>query len=560
MRPIARRIWQSVPAGILIPAFALGVARAQPVGDVNCDGTVNSADLDALVAATYDTTQDVCGNADVNGDGLVGAADIVALVRIVDAPPPTPVPDGPVVTFFGLAGPDGLALVPLGEINGAPVFFRNSGSGFKIVVEGAVGASGAPLGTATLNSSPTSPAQLPDLLIESSNPLGDASDKAICDGGVPAVNPISFGSTQAVANALNDFACHFAVGTSPNSACTQDSFGDAAFLNTDTQAQFCLQVSGTLAFPSGDSTLSVRLRDVAGNLGPMQQMILRVATGPVPPTFTPLPTSTPFTPRPTRTPTSVPPSFTVSPSLTPTPRLIPKTPTSSPTRFSTTATATPSRTRTPARTLTASPSATPTPASPIGPVITFFGLTLGDDTLVPPPTAGPGGVPVYQRNSNNQFSLVVEAAPGPSGVAVGRSAYQADLTSLPDLQVEVSQQLGNGSLAVCDRTGAMAGGVPRIAPLSFAPTTKVIDAVNDLGCRFLNGNGSPVGRAMNEACTKIPPTDDYAFVSPDSTVQFCAFIDSVLFFQPGDTVVTARVVDQDGNPGPPSQIVVHIGP
>ena len=105
----------------------------------------------------------------------------------------------------------------------------------------------------------------------------------------------------------------------------------------------------------------------------------------------------------------------------------------------------------------------------------------------------------------------------------------------------------------------MAGGVPKIDPPNFAPTTKIIDAVNDLGCRFLDGNGVPVGR-KNYPCTKVPPTDDYAFVSPDSTIQFCGFIDSVLAFQPGDTVVTARVRDENGNPGAPAQIVIHVGP
>ena len=87
----------------------------------------------------------------------------------------------------------------------------------------------------------------------------------------------------------------------------------------------------------------------------------------------------------------------------------------------------------------------------------------------------------------------------------------------------------------------------------------VIDAVNDLGCRFLDGSGNPVGRKLNEACT-LPPTGEYAFVSPDSTIQFCGLIDSLLIFPAGDTTVTARLRDIDGNAGPPAHIVIHIGP
>jgi hypothetical protein len=247
MRLIARlgsRVVQSVPCGLLLLGLACGSASAQSPGDVNCDGAVNSDDLSVLVAAVYDASQDVCGRADVNEDGTVDGADIVALMHILNPP------QGPVVTFFGLAAPDGAALDPLGYLDGVPVFYRNASSGFDIVVEGAAGLSGAPPGTVRRNSNPTDPSQLPDLLIESSNPLGDGS-KDVCSGGVPGVNPVDFGSTQAVANALNDFACHFTIATVPSSACTYDNF-DTAFLGAGTQVQFCLQISGTLAFPEGD--------------------------------------------------------------------------------------------------------------------------------------------------------------------------------------------------------------------------------------------------------------------------------------------------------------------
>ena len=76
--------------------------------------------------------------ADVNADGRIDSADLVALMQILRVPP-TPVPQGPVITFFAVTGANGAAIDPLGQINGVPVFFRNSGFGFKLVVEGRSG-------------------------------------------------------------------------------------------------------------------------------------------------------------------------------------------------------------------------------------------------------------------------------------------------------------------------------------------------------------------------------------------------------------------------------------
>ena len=93
------------------------------------------------------------------------------------------------------------------------------------------------------------------------------------------MNPPDFGATQAVANALNDLACNFTAASSGNAACTQDQFGAANFLGAGTQVQFCLQVPRTLAFALGDTLLTARLRDLVGNLGPVQQLVLRVGSG-----------------------------------------------------------------------------------------------------------------------------------------------------------------------------------------------------------------------------------------------------------------------------------------
>ncbi|HXQ22168.1 MAG TPA: dockerin type I repeat-containing protein [Candidatus Acidoferrales bacterium] len=687
---------------------------AQLLGDVNCDGNVNSDDLHALIGVIFGDAESPCAAADVNGDGTVDSADILAVVQLLNPPTPTPVPAGPSVTFFGLAAADGTMLSPLGSAGGASVYFRNAGAGFQLVVEGTSGPSGQPPGEVTLDHDAKNPTQRPDLQIESNNPLGDGST-AVCDGGVPAINPLDFGPTQFIANALNDLACHFVAATSPSAACTQDGFGTARFLGAHTRVQFCALVAQTLQFPAGDTVVSVRLRDTDGNLGALQQLIVRVGSGPAPPTFTPTPTvtvtqtitrtATPtarpsapptFTPTPraptrtatatptpsarpsptatarrsatvvTGTPTSIPSStatatasatptravtsvssvsatptvgrtatpmpsapptssFTPSPTraltavtatatftgkatATPTPSVSPSvtgfarnatptptrtatasptwtpsstltptsglptftrtpaptaTPTPSPSRTVTptrTRTATPTATSTPTstRTSTPSPTATPTSSSPIGPLVTFFGVTRGDDTLVSSSGTTPDGVPIYPRPNGNGFSLVVESMPGLSGAAVGKSAYQPSLTSLPDLQVEVSNPLGNGSSAVCDSSGPTPGGVPAVDPPNFAPTQADINAVNDLACRFLDGSGAPTGRT-SDSCVLFP-TGDYEFVNPMTTIQFCGVIDQVLSFPPGDTVVTARLRDVNGNAGPPAQIVIRVTP
>jgi len=636
-RPFLPRMRHYIVLASLLVASA--AAHAQVPGDVNCDGQLNGSDLPALVAQLFDDAQFDCGGGDVNGDGQVGAADAVALLQALNPP------RGPVITFLGLAGADGRASTPLGKVNGTPVFFRNTGSGFQLVVEGRTGLSGQQPGVVTFNANANDPSRRPDIQIESSTPLGDGS-LAVCDGGVPAVNPPEFGPSQSVANALNDLACHFPPAvTSPNLSCLQDSFGRPLFMGSGTQMQLCLLVSLPLEVPTGETVLTVRWRDTAGNLGPTQQVILQVGPGPAPPTFTPTPTAAPtrtstptltatvppaatpsFTHPPTRTRTPVPPTatavasqsstvgrsptstptvtvtptgtrtFATAPSATPT-RTLPSSATASATRtaatptsptptqtatrtptfgFTATATLTPTfsrtptvtRTRTPLPTATHQPTPTQTrtptrtptstPIGPSGPIITFFGITRADDMLVASTEMTTDGVPIYMRTTGAGFSLVVEGESGTSSSPVGRSAFVSDATSLPDLQIEVSRPLGNGSAAVCDRSGTTAGGIPAIDPPSFDETAVVVAAVNDLSCRFVNGSDMPVARTRDEACVLFPSGDSH-FVSAASTVEFCGLITGVMEFPPGDTLVTVRLRDQDGNVGPPEQIIIRVG-
>lgn len=179
--------------------------------------------------------------------------------------------------------------------------------------------------------------------------------------------------------------------------------------------------------------------------------------------------------------------------------------------------------------------------------------------MIPQSGTDPAGLPVFAHLTGVAFSLVVEGQPGISGKAVGTNAFRSDGMSFPDLEVEVSRQLGDGSPAVCDQSGPTAGGVPAIDPPDFTSMQTNIDAVNDLACRFLNGAGLPGPRKRSDDPCVLFPSGDSGFVSADSTIQYCGFVDRVLEFPHGDTVVTARLVDIDGNPGPPAQIVVRVG-
>jgi len=546
--------------GLAVLVFA-AAAAAQLPGDVNCDGIADAADLATIEAALFSEAPPDCSTPDANGDGVIASADVVTLAQAL-LQPPAP---GPVITFLGLASADGAPVTPLGSINGAAVYFRTSGSGFRVVVEGQTGLSNVRAGTSTFNPENSDLLRRPDIQIESSTALGDGNP-ALCDGGVPAIIPPDFGSGQNITDALNDVACDTAVATSPTFACTQDEFGVPTFLTAAAQLQFCLQVTRTLALPVGETVLNVQLRDVVGNVGPQRRLIVRVGSGPVPPTFTPSPTFTPLTVRSTATPTitrtPVPP--------TPSPTRSPVTPTrSAPPQATSTATRTGNPTLTVTRTPSAThPSPTPTLSGPRGPVITFFGLTRADDTLADISATTPDHVPIYARPSGNGFSIVVEGKPGASGVAVGCSSYQTGAaprcgyqgdSPLPDLQIEASRPLGNGSSAVCDNSGTNAGGVPAINPPSFDLTDTNVGAINDLGCRFVDGQGAPLSRAVSDACVLFS-TGEFDFVSPQSSAQFCGFIGRVIEVPPGDTVLTARLRDTEGNVGPPAQLIVRIPP
>jgi len=554
-------VWLATCAIITVSARTATAAA----GDVNCDGSVDTSDLSSLLPDLFGDALSACG-ADVNTDGHIGSADVPFLIQILNQP----VQSGPVLTYLGLAGASGVPLSPLGFVGGVPVFFSSAGYGFLLVVEGRTGLSGVAPGLITME-----PTQRPDIQVESTSPLGDG-DRTICQGGVAGIDPPDFGTSQLVSDALNDLGCSFMLFMAPatdfRSACTLDDFSNPGFAGDGTQVQFCLQVSSALALPLGDTTFSVQLRDRSGNIGPRQQLVVHVAPGPPPPTFTMTATATSTATRtPTRTASSTPtrtrtatrtPTYTSTATRTRTAtptrtRTGTPTPSASPTRTPTRPSPTP--TRTPTR--TATPTITPTPTPAIGPVVTFFGLTWPDGTSMTVSGRSEDGTAIYSSPSGSQFQIVVEGEPGPSGLDLGNCTYQlvcgspATINELPDLQIEASKPLGNGSSAVCDRPRAVPtpGGVQGVPPGTFDPTV-----VNDFACRFLNGSDQPIGRvnASAEGCVK----DLYGtlgFADSASKIQFCGQITPYELFT-GDTLLTVRLRDIAGNVGVPTQIIVRV--
>jgi hypothetical protein len=196
--------------------------------------------------------------------------------------------------------------------------------------------------------------------------------------------------------------------------------------------------------------------------------------------------------------------------------------------------------------------------------VSFLGIAGPDDYLELPDgfTSDGTHTPIYERSRGYDFTIVVEGKPGPSRKPVGRSAFKYDPSNpgvRPDLQVIVSNPLGEDPTPeVCDNIPGEIGGVP--AAMSFDQTQPISDAINDLACRFVNGNNVPVARSAGEACTKFRD-GEYRFAGLGSTVQFCwtaTHMPIELAFPRGDTVVTVRLRDRSEATGPPARLIVRV--
>lgn len=174
---------------------------------------------------------------------------------------------------------------PFYDNEGRQIFLRPINVNFLIVVEAVPGSNGSQVGT-TLK--PNDPAQPPDLQIQVNRSLGNGSAVVDCRGiptdqwgGVPAVNPPTLDFSQAVIDAMTDFACRFSAQAS-DEPCTLDASGDGNEYLTpnapSTIQQFCRGIESADVFPTGDTIVTARVRDKAQNPGPTKQIVIRVAT------------------------------------------------------------------------------------------------------------------------------------------------------------------------------------------------------------------------------------------------------------------------------------------
>lgn len=244
----------------------------------------------------------------------VGAATetMVATATSTPEPSPTPIPAatstatasptvalGPVITFFGLTRPDGETLTPTATTStGVPIFQRPAGFGFQIVIEGRPGPSGSSVGQCNTSYDEFSPDSRPDVQILSSRDIGPGNP-AVCDGpqpapetgggcggrpepvvpigGIPAVEPPDFTTiSRRISDAMNDFGCRLAYKPQ-GEACTVVN-GNWRYVSNQSVVQFCTERvwASPESFPSGDTTLTVRLRDFSGRLGAPAQIVIRV--------------------------------------------------------------------------------------------------------------------------------------------------------------------------------------------------------------------------------------------------------------------------------------------
>lgn len=461
---------------------------------------------------------------------------------------------GPEITYFGVARADSVSLAPSDfDPDGRPIYIRPFGSGLSLIIEGRPGPNRVPVGRSGYDDA----GGLPDLQMILSRSIGDGSE-VVCDrrpplvGGVPATDPFGFSDAVPVVNAINDLGCRVDDGQgnptarAASEACTINRAAEFTFVDVTSTVQFCLPIAGAWAFQAGDTIVGGRLRDSAGNLGPAREIIVRNAaiSGPSPtPTDSIVPTrtgppSTPFTPTAPVTPSETPPA-SATPTAEPTGSQPPMSP--SPT---------------PAVSLTPTP--TSTPFADDGPVITHLGLARADDRPMTPVGDDAQGRPIYSARLGQGVAVLVEARPGESGRRVGAIGY--DPSGLPDVQVIVSQPLGDGNPAVCDTHEPLLGGVAATVPLVFSGDPAVIAAINDFGCRVNDGTGQPIGRQSDQvACTLADGTSSgFGFVGFDTTMQFCIPIARAWSFPVGDTVVVARVRDIGGRTSAARAMVVRI--
>jgi hypothetical protein len=211
---------------------------------------------------------------------------------ITRTPTVTPLERGARISYMGAINQNGCPFcceftcqltptpTPLFDPQGRPIFVRGTGT-FLIVFEGAKGSSNLDPGTDIFPFGE----DRGDVQVLFSRDIGDpGNNNLICDkgpppipfGGVPGINPPNFDPGAEITEAIQDVACRFTVQETSDLACTRNRFGAFSYLGSGTRKQFCFQVSQTTVFDVGDTTVAAQLQDLAGNLGPKKEFVVRV--------------------------------------------------------------------------------------------------------------------------------------------------------------------------------------------------------------------------------------------------------------------------------------------
>jgi len=173
----------------------------------------------------------------------------------------------------------------------------------------------------------------------------------------------------------------------------------------------------------------------------------------------------------------------------------------------------------------------------------------------------PTPVPVFDAQGRRVFEsrtgqvlIVVEGAPGLSGLLPSVSVMPQPPSNRADLQIQNTMAMGDGSATVCDVGPASqgGGGIPGINPPNFDPVSATItNTLNDFACRFESF-------AQGSACTQTDATGDSRPISPLASVQFCNIIAVTELLHPGENLLSAKLRDTGGNLGPTAQIVIRV--
>jgi hypothetical protein len=180
---------------------------------------------------------------------------------------------------------------------------------------------------------------------------------------------------------------------------------------------------------------------------------------------------------------------------------------------------------------------------------------LCQQTPTPTPFIDENGREVFVRGSGT-FLLVIEARRGASNLEPGTTLALPFGDDRGDVQVLVSQDIGDGSPAKCDQGPPPTpfGGVPGIDPPLFGPDQDVTDAIQDMACRF---TVQPI--VAGSQCTRNR-FGDFAYIGAGTRQQFCYQVPLTAAFHTGDTVVAMQLRDVAGHLGPKKEIVVRVLP